>query len=67
MYSPGIMKTYFIQVPTECVSCHLTTFHLAQPMQTSWKLHETLQHYSTLQGTKKEVWTCTYSGQTTNR
>jgi hypothetical protein len=48
------------------VSNHLATFHLAQPMHTSWKLCETLQHLPTLQGTKKEVLTHTYSGQTTN-
>jgi hypothetical protein len=41
-------------------------FCLAQPTHTSWKLHETLQHLPTLQVTKKEVWTCTYPGQTTN-
>jgi hypothetical protein len=36
-------------------SYHLAAFHLAQPMHTSWKLCETLQHLPTLQGTEKEI------------
>jgi hypothetical protein len=48
------------------VSHHLATFHLAQPTHLSWKLHETLQDLPTLQGIRKEVWTHTNSGQTTN-
>jgi hypothetical protein len=53
-------------VVTKCFKNHLATFHLAQPMHTSWTLCETLQHLPTLQGHKERSMD-TYIFQTSNK
>jgi hypothetical protein len=71
-YQPSLPHNHLVSwKPTSSrrwpnASYHLAAFHLAQPMHTSWKLCETLQHLPTLQGTEKEVWTRTCSRKATN-